>query len=558
MPTRLRAALVLFRFALLLALAASSACLEPLAVDLPTSTEAPPDAGPDAASPPTVGTLTVRDARGSMRIASAVPRSPRLRLALTRALHAPALGIHLLHGAPDDALLADLATAPLRSDTLARAVPVDLVAHADALEITPREALPPGAAYTLAVVGWLADAQGARALGVPRAFGLRVSTSPDDGAARIASWPPEGAPAVGPNLPLLATSFDGRVIGAADAIFLADEAGLPVPATTRDIPCEGLGWRGAHCVAVLPHAALLGGARYALVAGEGLRDATGAAITPTRAWFTTSATPDATLPEPFADIACAPDEIALDGSCALVDDRSVTLRLRTAEAVRASLSLAAAERHETFDLAPRGDVRLALRSLVPDAVHDAVLRLTDTAGLVVERAFEIATRPPLATVAITEIRADPRGSEPRQEYVEVINFGPVPVDLQGFSLTDRADAPGDLVARSFVLPPGARALLVAEGFDPEDDADDAPAPGVPLLRLDGSLGSGGLANGGEPLFLRDAEGQRISAAPALAAPAPGACLVRASADPRDGAPNAFRPDALGRCTPGLPDRPAPP
>jgi hypothetical protein len=557
MPTSTHARFVLVCFAVL-GVTTSSACLAPLALDPRSSTEEAPDAGPDAASPPSVGALTVRDARGAIRDATAVPRSPRLHLALGGDVHDAALGVHLLRGAPDDALLADLATAPLRSDTLARGVSTDLVARADALEITPREALLPGAAYTLAVVGWLADAQGTRALGVPRAFELRVSTSADDGAARIASWPPEGAPAVGPNLPLLATCFDGRVVGAADAIFLTDEAGIPVPATTRDVPCEGLGWRGAHCVAVLPHAALLGGARYALVAGEGLRDATGAAIPPTRAWFTTSGAPDATPPEPIADAACAPDEITLDGSCALVDDGSVTLRLRTAEAVRASLSLAAAERRETFDLAPRGDVRLALRSLVPDSPYDAVLRLTDAAGLVVERAFEFATRPPLATLSITEIRADPRGSEPRQEYVEVVNFGPVPVDLQGFSLTDRADATGDVVTRSFMLPPGARVLLVAEGFDPEDDADDAPAPGVPLVRLDGSLGSGGLANGGEPLFLRDAEGQRISAAPALAAPAPGACLVRASADPRDGAPDAFRPDAVGGCTPGLPDRPAPP
>jgi hypothetical protein len=393
---------------------------------------------------------------------------------------------------------------------------------------------------------------------VPRAFGLRVSTSADDGAARGASWPPEGAPGVGPNLPLLATCFDGRVAGAEDAVFLADEAGVPVPAVARDVPCEGLGWRGAHCVAVLPHDALLGGRRYALIAGEGLRDATGAALAPTRAWFTTSAEPDTTPPEPLGELMCAPDELPLGGACALIDDRSATLRARASEAVRATLSLDAEAHRETFDVAPRGEVRLALRDLAADTSHRAVLRLTDAAGLVVERAFEIATTAPLATISISEIRADPRGSEPRQEYVEVINFGPVPVDLQGFSLSDRADAMGDVLARPFLLPPGARALIVSEGFDPEDDADDGPAPGVPLVRVDGSLASGGLANGGEPLFLRDAAGRRISAAPALATPAAGVCLVRASDDPRDGSPDAFRPDALGGCTPGLPDRPVPP
>jgi len=555
MPTPTHAPLNLVA---LLLIAISSGCLEPISLDLRAPPDASTDAGPDASPPPALGALTVRDARGAVRDASSIPRSPRLHIALSGTLRDTESGVLLLRGAPDDALRADLATAPLRSDTLARAVPADLFISGDALEVTPRAPLVPGMAYTLAVVGWLVGAEDVRALGVPRAFELRVSTSVDDGAARIASWPPEGAPAIGPNLPLLATCFDGRVAGAEDAVFLTDEAGVPVPASTRDVPCEGLGWRGAHCVAVLPHAALMGASGYALVAGDGLRDATGAAISPTRTWFTTSTESDTTPPEPLDGGACAPDELALGGGCALLDDRSATVRIRASEPIRASLSLDTDTHRETAEIGARGDVRLALRDLMPDTSHRALLRLVDSAGLVVERAFEIATTPPLATIAITEIRADPRGSEPRQEYVEVINFGPVPVDLQGFSLSDRADTIGDVVTRSFVLPPGARALIVPEAFDPDDDADDAPAPGVPLLRLDGSLGSGGLANGGEPLFLRDAEGRRISAAPALAAPSPGACIVRASLDPRDGSSDAFRPDALGGCTPGLPDRPAPP
>ncbi len=561
MPDTPRASLRLPSLVPLVALLSiPTACLEPLALDLrdppPTDASRASDAAPTRAS---IGALTVRDARGGPRPPLQIPRRPRLHLAHAGVLAAAETSVLLLRGAPDDDLLADLATAPLRGDTLARAIASDVTADADALVVTPRDALEPGAPYTLAVTGWLADADGMRALGVPRAFGLRVSASPDDGAARIDSWPPDGAPAVGANLPLLATRFDGRVVGAVDAVFLADAAGVPVPAETRDVPCETLGWGGAHCVAVVPHDALVGSARYALVAGDGLRDSTGAALGRSDAWFTTAPDPDTTSPAPLPDAVCASDETALAGGCALVDDGSVTLRIRAAEAVRAFLALDDGRtRHAAGVVAPRGTASLALRGLPPDTAHRAMLRLVDAAGLEHTETFDVATSPPLATLAITEIRADARGAEPRQEYVEVVNFGAVPIDLQGFTLADRADAIGDVIPRAFLLPAGARALLVPDAFDPDDPTDDAPAPGVLLVALDGALGTGGLANTGEPLFLRDALGRRVSAAPALAAPGPGICIVRVSLDPRDGALAAFRPDALGGCTPGLPDRVAAP
>lgn len=548
------------RALLALTAALTASCLAPLPPNSPTPT---PDASVDDDAPtPRVGLgeLTVLDGRGAARSATAVPRRPTLRLALDGPVREPQSAVYLLRGAPDAALLADLDSSPLRSEDLARAVPVTVRAEADALLVRPVDALAAGAEYTLAVGDWLEDTHAAHVLGAPRAVGLRVSTSVDDGAARVDSWPPDGAPGLGPNVPLLAVRFDGRVVGARDAVFLAGPDGAPVPAEMREPACADLGWPDGFCVAVVPRGPLLGGATYALVAGDGLRDGAGAPLGRSESHFTTSSDDDTTAPTPGEDEPCAPDETALEGGgCLLADDRSVSLRLRAAEPVRAFLVVRDAERsHEVSCVAPRGEVALGLRALTADTTFGATLRLVDAAGHEVERALTLSTSAPLAALSITEVRSDARGPEPRQEYVEVLNFGAVPVDLRGFSLTDRADDAGDLVTRSFLLPAGARALFVAAAFDPLDARDDMPAPGVPLVFIGTSLGSGGLSNSGEPLYLRDAEGRRLSASPALPARAPGACLVRASLDPRDGASAAFLPDALDGCTPGLPDRVAAP
>jgi hypothetical protein len=537
------------------------ACLEPVPIDLPA--RPPEDAGTDAAdAAPRVGLgeLTVQDGRREPRLPTEIPRRPTLRLAIDGAAVAPEAAIFLLHRAPDDALLADLASAPLRSENLARVVPLTLHADPDAVFIRPIDALVAGADYALCVAAWLLDANGARVLGAPRAIALRVSTSPDDGAVRVDSWPADGAPGVGPNLALLGLRFDGRVVGAIDAVFLAGPDGIPVPGQVREPSCTELGWPDGHCVTVVPYQPLLRGAAYALVAGEGLRDGAGASLGRSESHFTTSAEDDASAPTPAIDETCAPDETTLeDGACLLADDRSLSLRVRTLEPVRAFFAVTEGGRSRVAGtVAPRGEVALALRSLPAETTLDATLRLVDAAGLEIERRWSVATTAPLATLSITEVRADPRGPEPRQEYVEVLNFGAVPVDLRGFSLSDRADVAGDLLTRSFLLPAGARALFVADAFDPADARDDVPAPGVPLVFLGTSIGSGGLSSSGEALFLRDADGRRVSASPALAPRAPGACIVRASDDPRDGALAAFGPDALAGCTPGLPDRVAGP
>ena len=161
--------------------------------------------------------------------------------------------------------------------------------------------------------------------------------------------------------------------------------------------------------------------------------------------------------------------------------------------------------------------------------------------------LQASTTPPLATLAITEVLADPQGPEPAQEYVEIWNFGPDAIALDGLQLSDDGSLVGQIITSSRSLPSGGYALLVADDYDPEQGLDLAPAPGVPLVRVGKSLAKSGLANRGEPLFLRDASGNRLSASPASKAPA-GICLTRIpGTPPRLGTSEEF---TTAPCSPG--------
>jgi len=113
-------------------------------------------------------------------------------------------------------------------------------------------------------------------------------------------------------------------------------------------------------------------------------------------------------------------------------------------------------------------------------------------------------------VVITEVLANPSGKEPDQEFVEVLNLDDQAVDLGGWTLSDSADEQGDELP-SVIVEPGQYGLIVGSRYNSDGAADPAPAVGSVLVRCDSSLGSGGLANAGEPVYLRNAEGMVASA-----------------------------------------------
>ena len=157
-------------------------------------------------------------------------------------------------------------------------------------------------------------------------------------------------------------------------------------------------------------------------------------------------------------------------------------------------------------------------------------------------------------VVITEVAADPVGAEPDQEFVEVMNIGPVAVDLTGWMIDDNGDANGDLLPAGTVLDAGAVALLVASSFDPSSADDPTPSSTAVLVRLETSIGSNGLKNGAaESVELYDGAGMLVSQYNGEAGPPKeGLSAHRRIAEMPFGDPEVFNAEPSD-ATPGLVD-----
>src|SRR6185369_6311977 len=107
--------------------------------------------------------------------------------------------------------------------------------------------------------------------------------------------------------------------------------------------------------------------------------------------------------------------------------------------------------------------------------------------------------PPLV---VTEVLANPAGTEPAQEYVEIRNLGDETLSLEGLLVQDSRG--GDMLPAA-ELAAGAYALIVTSAYDPQSGADPAPRPGTMLVRVDSRIGTDGLSNGGEAVRLVQGE-----------------------------------------------------
>lgn len=500
-----------------------------------------PDAGPppvDAYEPPpapTVLALRARGRDGHSWPLDRAPRRPLLELEVNRAAVLPEEpDAFLFEDLPLDALSDDLARAPLLVAHQRRVVPTEIVRGPNHVTLTPREPLVPGARYVVALAGWAVAEDGATF--DPFAAPI-VVVDEGGGATPTASWPPDGAAGVPPELELAVVRFDDELSG---SVRLEGPDGVATTQTER-VPCDALGWSDGTCVVIRWDGLLRPGSRYALTVGRDALDRTGAMLEPWRATFTTGQPGGVGFG--FVPIVCELDEIAIGPLCVLADDVSVRVRAQVDRPVRAFLLGPIGSDRV---VAPRGELALELVGLTPDATIEPELRLVGLDGSTHVERLSLHTTEPLATLTIAEVNADPRGPEPRQEWVELLNFGPVDTSLEGIALSDRADRVGDVVSAPLVLPAGARALLVADGFDPLHPNDPRVPDGVMLVRIGTSLASGGLSNSGEPLFLRDALGRRLATVPAIPSEGAGRCVRRESA------PRARTGFSFGPCTPGAP------
>jgi hypothetical protein len=496
--------------------------------------------------------LTATDWAGRPHGLLELPRRPRLQLRHPGGISPEEDAVVLFAGSPTDAWRGDLERAPLLEQHRAESIALDFEATSDGLTATPRRALETDATYVLAVASWAKSRRG-QSINTdppPPLFPLRTAPNRSAGAQLAWSWPADGQSSVGTNLAEAVLAFDGEIEGAEEGIWLQGPDGMAIDASTTVGRCDSAEFRSIaaepSCARISPRTRLAPNAPHELVVGDAARDAHGAPLGPWRISFRTAAGADRSPPT-LMELACAHDERAQAGACALLSDFSLALRLRTDEPVIAALH---GGPRAVSQVAPAGELAVRLADLHPNSALELTLSLRDSAGNTTEGAFSLRTPGVLATLAITEVLADPLGPEPEQELIELYNYGDAPIDLTGFSLSDRADAPGSPLPAGRVLGPQTRALLVTDDFESDDGRDASPPEGASLVRVGRGLAGSGLSNAGEPLYLRDPEGHRVSAAPANPTPRPGVCVVRISPDMRDGTDGTFAYEPDGTCTPG--------
>jgi hypothetical protein len=484
--------------------------------------------------------LAIADYAGNPVDPLDAPRMPRLRATLAERPDDEEVA-WLFRGPADAELLGDLERAPILAAQRERAVPCALSFSHESLELLPNAPLAPGE-YVFAVAAWAIDRD------APLVLDIVVSAGPKGGASMIAAWPADGSISVGTDLPAAWLAFDGELENAKNGVWLEGPDGLAIDAEVRAGACATLGIAvsAQTCVALAPRSWLAPLGAHRVVVGSAARDAHGAPVGPLAVSFRTGSGPDSRAPEPAA-LACAIDEKPFELGCALISDRSIALRVAASEPF--AIDVAAGERHWGA-IAPSAETALAIDALEPGVQLEVSFELKDSTGNALQHSERFETYADLPALSITEVLANPLGPEPQQERVELWNFGDAPIALAGLQLSDQVAEPGAALATQVVLDPGARVLLVADAFDPSDGSDVPIPAGTPLIRIGKAIGKAGLANRGEPLFLRDAQGRRVSASPGTPAPSAGTCIARISEDPRDGTASAFAADEAARCTPG--------
>ncbi len=486
------------------------------------------------AGTPRVVRVTVRDAAGGAWPLASAPRAAHFDLALEKELTPPSSSppLYLVQGPADDELLTDLENPPLRKDTRAALVTLSSQVEPARLRATPTASLVPGSRYTLVWIG----PEGAQA------FPVEISTSPVAGAAFAQSFPADKARDVPRNLRRALLRFDGH-LSSAPTFAMHDAHGQVTPVEVRTADCQHSGFASGTCIWLSWAVPLRPESVYTITSTSELRDATFAAVAEVSLTFETAREEDHTPPV-LADLPCALDELSEARVCTLGMEGTFSVRAQANEPVLAEL-LALPARAATLSMLD--PLQIDLLGLPPD-VPCRFLRLTDLAENVLEIPLCAPIPSELATLTIDEVRADPLGPEPAQEYVELLNFGSKAVVMEGFSLTHDAFSKGAVLRAQSPVLPGERVLVVGPTFDRHHPADGSVPEALRLIRTERSLS---LANDGSALFLRDAEGRRLSAAPRLGPARPGQCVYRlADADRRSGSLGAFARDPDGSCTPG--------
>jgi hypothetical protein len=410
-------------------------------------------------------------------------------------------------GAPvDEAFRKDANRPPLTASRSKQVIPAHVWLTADGreLRLKPWEALAPRSRYALLLSAAITDRSGnplvskdGQTQGLLYEFVTGVLGGPRPSIRMLS--PQGGAEGVPSNIAEALVSVTGAVEGVGeDGLWLVGPRGrVPGRVVQFSAGCPA---QYASC-----HQIVLGGALEPLTAyriglHERLRDAEGRPLpSESEELFTTGIAPDLEPPE-VTDLS-----VEADGGCLevrLVADEPAKARLRWWSGLGpGELTLVGLQTEH------RGAIPLFP---LPETLS---VDLWDAVGNLGGRGSEELVIEPLPPVAISEVLANPAGPEPAQEFVELVNLGSVPVSLEGWWITDSLAKEGDALPAE-ELPRGAVGLVVPSTYQPDGVKDPLPAPGSILLRLSGStIGSSGLANAGEPVFLKDSEGRVVSRYP---------------------------------------------
>jgi len=324
-----------------------------------------------------------------------------------------------------------------------------------------------------------------------------LSSPASDSLSGVLVEPPSGSLDLPTNLTTIVVRFTEQVQAAgADLPFVLRSAtgnGLPVPLGAA-VSCSG------SCYQLLPGLALAPSTLYTLEVLPSTLQFLDGKPTPggSAGSFTTGAQPDVFAPR-------------IEDFTALVAEGCLSAHVVADEAVRAEVAITAGEAQASISneaFVPTLDLAARLPDL-PAGVHaEAVLRVADRAGnSAVSAPVALDLPPRLPPLAITEVLANPAGSENTQEFVEIYNAGSETEELGGLLLADKA---GSDTLPSGSLSPGAYAIIVPESYDAADGKDPAPRDGTLVVRVTGRLAGDGLANAGEPVRLLTASGFVIS------------------------------------------------
>jgi hypothetical protein len=447
----------------------------------------------------------------------------------------------------DEPWVQDLNHPPLSVSRAERAAPVDVALGESGTTVTVRflEPLNAERLHTLVVSAAIRDLsfnplQTPGEEGVP--LRMRFATGRPDAGQAILSLdsPPAGELDVPTNLQRVVVSFSKPVVGVSDtSLWLETVEGRRIAGQVIFGSWRCMGRPAATCFEIRLLEALPPLQSLEARASATIRDDQGQPVFEGgRRRFATVSVPDEVAPKAtFTRVQVA--------------DRCVVVRVRTPEPadllllpswLPAGPSTVGAMEHELALPAPGGT-----SGRVDMVLEDLAGNFTILPPVV----LPVPEYPP--RIVITEVLANPAGPEPAQEFVELYNLSPAPVDLGAWRLDDNDDGIGANLLPHAVLDPGRFAVVVGPKFSLTSIADPQPAPKALLIRLDATLGNDGLANTGEPIVLRDPHGTLVSAYgshhAAVSKDMNGRSIERVSPSACD-TRNNWRPNPEGRSTPG--------